>query len=130
MKLRAMHLLLVSVPLVFGLGCAPAGPQQAATGVGVAGSQRGILVRSRPAADSTSETPLNKIDLWFDPPARLGEVTLTGPDGMMPMMVTAVGEVDHYSIPVSVTDPGEYLLSWKASAGGQAHSGSFRFRLR
>lgn len=85
---------------------------------------------STPAADSIVAAPVNELVLNFDPPARLGEVTVTGPDGMMPTMVTSVGEVPRYVIPVHGLGPGNYTVRWAATVGGQAHEGSFGFIVR
>lgn len=89
-----------------------------------------ILAWSRPAAGSTVSAPVNELVFHFSPPARLGEVTVTGPQGAMPMMVTAVGEVEHYSLPLSALRPGRYTVEWKASARGVDYTGSFGFGVR
>lgn len=89
-----------------------------------------ILAWSKPAAGSTISAPVNELALHFSPPARLGEVTVTGSDGAMPMMVTAVGEVEHYSLPLPGLGPGRYLVDWRATAGGVEHRGSFAFQAR
>lgn len=89
-----------------------------------------ILAGSTPANGATVAAPVNRLELRFDPPARLGEVTVTGPDGMMPMMVTAVGEVARYELPLSGLGPGAYRVEWKASIAGTGHQGSFAFTVR
>jgi methionine-rich copper-binding protein CopC len=86
-----------------------------------------ILVGSTPAAGSTVSGPVNELALRFNPPARLDEVTVTGPGGTMPMMVHAVGEAPSYSIPVSGLGPGTYTVDWRASVQGQSHQGRFPF---
>lgn len=93
-------------------------------------SESSILVSSSPAAGSTVSAPVNELVLNFDPPARLGEVTVTGPEGVMPTMITAVGEVPRYSVPLSGLGPGDYMVRWSATAGGQSHEGSFRFSVK
>lgn len=93
-------------------------------------AETSILVSSSPSAGSTVAAPVNELVLNFDPPARLGEVTVTGPDGMMPMMITSVGEVPRYSVPLHGLGPGDYVVRWTATAGGQAHEGSFRFTVQ
>jgi len=93
-------------------------------------SQDSILVGSSPAAGSTVEGPINELVLNFDPPARLMEVTVTGPDGTMPTMITPVGEVARYSVPLPGLGPGSYRVDWRASAAGSAHQGSFGFRVQ
>lgn len=107
--------------------CAPA-----PVAVPTSGAQTGqsILAWSSPAAGSTVSGPVNQLMLHFSPPARLMEVTVTGPEGMMPMMVTAVGEVEHYSLPLSGLGPGSYTADWRASVRGQQHQGRFSFTVR
>lgn len=99
-----------------------AGDQQPAAG--------SILAWSSPAAGSTVRASISELVLHFSPAARLGEVTVTGPDGAMPMMVNAVGEVDHYSLPLSDLGPGAYTVAWRASARGVDYRGSFGFEVR
>ncbi len=89
-----------------------------------------ILAWSTPAAGSTVSGPVNELVLHFSPPARLGEVTVTGPDGAMPMMVTAVGEVKHYSLPLPGLGPGRYAVEWRALAAGAEKQGRFGFTVR
>ena len=96
-------------------------------GADAAGS---ILAWSTPAAGSTVRAPVDELVLHFAPPARLGEVTVTGSEGAMPMMVTAVGEVEHYSLPLSGLGAGTYRVDWKALAAGREHRGSFSFSAR
>jgi len=89
-----------------------------------------ILVSSTPAAGATVEASPESLRLHFDPPARLDEVKITGPQGTMPMMVHAVGEVADYDLPLSGVGPGEYVVEWRAMSGGTEHSGSFAFTVR
>ncbi len=89
-----------------------------------------ILAWSRPAAGSTVSGPVNELQLHFTPPARLGEVTVTGPEGAMPMMVTAVGEVEHYSLPLSGLGSGSYTVDWRAIRAGREYRGTFGFTVR
>lgn len=89
-----------------------------------------ILASSSPAAGATVQGPVNTLELHFNPPARLDEVTVSGPDGLMPMMVHAVGEVAHYSLPLSGLDAGTYTVNWKASRAGETHQGSFAFTVK
>lgn len=93
-------------------------------------AENSILVGSSPAAGSTVAAPVNELVLNFDPPARLGEVTVTGPDGVMPTMITSVGEVPRYSVPLPGLGPGDYMVRWSATVGEQPHEGSFRFSVR
>ncbi len=124
MKPSALYASIAMFSLACGCASQPAPPAAAA------GAEQSILVRSNPAAGATVAAPLDKLELWFNPPARLGEVTVSGPEGLMPMMVTAVGEVGYYSLPVSASAPGNYSVSWTALAAGREHRGSFRFTLR
>ena len=90
-----------------------------------------ILRSSTPANGSTVRGPLNLLELRFSPPARLGEVTVTGGDGTtMPMMVTAVGEAPYYSLPLASLAPDTYTVAWKATAAGERHQGTIRFTVR
>ena len=100
----------------------PASTEQPATAT--------ILASSKPAAGSTVSAPVDELVLHFSPPARLLEVTVAGPDGTMPMMVTAVGEVEHYSLPLAGLGPGRYDVAWRASRGNVEHSGSFEFAVK
>ncbi|MDP9423629.1 MAG: copper resistance protein CopC [Pseudomonadota bacterium] len=112
-------------------GCAPRPEAAAAPGsTPEAGTASSILAWSRPAVGSTVSAPVNELVLHFTPPARLGEVTVTGPDGAMPMMVTAVGEVEHYSLPLTADTPGAYTVAWRATRQGREHQGSFGFTIR
>lgn len=89
-----------------------------------------ILAWSKPAAGSAVPGPVNEVAFHFSPPARLREVTITGPNGVMPTMVTAAGEVAHYSVPVSGLEAGSYRVDWRASVGGVQRNGSFDFTVR
>lgn len=89
-----------------------------------------LLASSVPGNGETVRAPLNRLELHFSPPARLMEVTLSGPGGLMPMMVTPVGETAHYSLPVSGLGPGSYTVDWRALAGSREQRGSFAFTVR
>lgn len=103
----------------------------AAAPVAPVAAERTILASSTPAAGSTVTGPVNQLELRFDPPARLLEVTVTGADGLtMPMMVTAVGEVNRYALPLPGLEPGRYRVDWRASVAGAEHRGSFAFTVR
>lgn len=93
-------------------------------------AQDSILSRSNPAVGSTVQGPVTSLELHFKLPARLDEVTLSGPEGVMPTMVHAIGEVPNYSIPLSDLGPGSYTASWRATARGQNHRGSFGFTVK
>lgn len=103
----------------------------AATPAPPASQAHGILQSSTPADGASVNGPVNQLRLRFSPPARLGEVTVTGGDGMkMPMMVTAVGEVADYVLPLPGLEAGAYTVEWQATAAGSSHQGSFRFTVR
>lgn len=95
-----------------------------------ASTSQSILVKSSPSPGSTVSSTADKLELWFDPPARLHEVTVTGPEGMMPMMVTAVGEVGYYSLPLPGRSAGDYAVRWRATAAAAEHRGEFAFTVR
>lgn len=121
-----IRLAAAAAALGFACGCAQTSAPAAAAGE----SHSSILVGSSPAAGSTVSAPVNELVLNFDPPARLMEITVTGPDGVMPTMITPVGEVRRYSVPLSGLGPGDHRVDWRASSGGAMHSGSFGFRVQ
>ena len=125
--MRCMPLLLAALTLVPACAADP-GPGTTGTTPSVGQS---LLARSSPPDGATVAGPVNALALHFARPARLGEVTVTGSDGTtMPMMVTAVGEVLDYSIPLSGLEAGSYTVRWKASALGTNYQGAFRFDVR
>jgi methionine-rich copper-binding protein CopC len=89
-----------------------------------------ILASATPAAGSTVSAPVNELKLRFNPPARLDEISVNGPEGLMPVKVTAVGEVADYSIPLAGLGRGTYSVSWKAASGGRDYRGSFAFTVK
>lgn len=89
-----------------------------------------VLAGSTPANGAVVSGPLNNLELHFDPPARLAEVTIAGPDGLMPMMVTAAGENAHYSLPLAGLGPGSYTVDWRATVGTREERGTFAFTVR
>ena len=86
-----------------------------------------ILASSTPADSSVVKGPVNSLQLQFDRPALLNQLTVTGPDGTMPMMVHAAAETAHYSIPLPGLTAGRYTVNWRALVGGAEHQGSFVF---
>jgi hypothetical protein len=90
---------------------------------------RSILAWSMPAAGAKVSAPVSELVLHFSPPARLSEVTVTGPRGAMPTRVAAVGEVEHYSLPLSELGVGAVTIDWKATASGVDYRGSFGFEI-
>jgi len=111
-------------------GCTQAAAPPAADARAAQPAQSSILVSSAPAAGSTVRGPVDELMLHFNPPARLHELTVTGPDGTMPMMVHAVAEVAHYSVPTSGLGPGSYTVKWRATSGGREYQGTFPFTVR
>ena len=108
------------------MGCAAPpstapGPQQAETQ---------LLARSTPANGATVAAPVNAMQLKFAKPVRLIEVTLDGPDGLSPMMITAVAETTDYSIPLPGLPGGNYRVNWRANASGRAYEGAISFTVR
>ena len=93
----------------------------------VAQATASILSDSVPAADSKVRVSPSDLRLDFSPAARLVEVTVDGPDGTMPMMVTPAGEVGRYSLPLPDLSPGKYEVHWRATSQGRAHEGRFDF---
>ena len=131
MKLSRLHAPEALAAMFLLAACAqPEQPPAMAGSTETRAESSSILAWSKPAAGSTVSAPANELVLHFSPPARLGEVTVTGPDGTMPMMVTAVGEVEHYSLPLSAEKAGRYTVEWKASAQGVDYNGSFSFEAR
>lgn len=128
-RCRMRHLGLV---LAGALLCSSCGPPKSTISMSDAGEPVAAspLSSTTPKAGSTVAAPVNELVFIFDPPARLGEVTVTGPEGRMPMMVTSVGEVPRYSIPVHGLGPGDYTVRWTATTAGQDHEGIFRFAVR
>ncbi|MEO7814495.1 MAG: copper resistance CopC family protein [Sphingomicrobium sp.] len=93
-------------------------------------TEASILARSTPSNGSTVTAPVNQLALHFARPARLLEVTVDGPDGLSPMMVTAAGETKDYTIPLPGLGAGTYRVNWKASAAGSPYAGVISFTVR
>lgn len=112
------------------LVCGCAAQQLAAPSRVAPDAQGSILTSSDPAANSTVRAPVDALRLHFNPPARLHELSVDGPDGAMPTMVHAVGEASDYSIPLSDLGPGAYTVSWRATAQQRDYRGTFAFTVR
>lgn len=95
-----------------------------------AATSQALLAGSSPANGAVVSGPLDALELYFSPPARLHEVTIAGPEGRMPMMVTATGENARYSLPLAGLGAGSYMVDWRASAGSREESGTFTFTIR
>jgi methionine-rich copper-binding protein CopC len=106
-------------------GCAQ-GPVAAATSA----TSEVILAGIAPAAGSTVKGPIEELTFRFARPARLMELTVNGPDGAMPVMISPVGETTDYSIPVSSLDTGAYTVDWRAASAGRDYRGSFSFTVK
>ena len=130
MKLPGLHARAALAAFALQAGCT----HRPATPAGNPGTSQTadvpMLERSEPAAGSTVQGPLNELMLHFNRPARLGEVTITGPDGTMPMMIMPVGEVEQYALPLSGLGPGAYSVAWRATASGREQQGRFGFTVR
>ena len=122
--MRLKMLVAVSLALHGSVASCTAAPPASA-------AQASILAGSTPAAGSTVGGPVDVLELRFAPPARLLEVTITDSSGqVMPMMVTAAGEVGDYSLPLSGLEPGRYSVAWRVHSGGAEHRGGFAFTVR
>ena len=93
-------------------------------------SREALLVRSAPADGATVRAP-QTLSLSFREPVRLVEVTITGPSGEMPMMVTAAGEQSSYAVPLPDLESGPHEVRWRAlDRGGIAREGRLSFTVR
>ncbi len=93
-------------------------------------AETSVLARSAPADGSIVAGPVNRLQLVFTRPVRLLEVTLAGPDGLSPMMITAAAETTEYSVPLPGLEKGYYRASWKASGAGRTYGGAIAFTVR
>ena len=107
-------------------GCASQAPQATPAQAGEAS----ILARSTPANGASVAGPVNQLQLHFARPARLLEVTVEGPDGLSPMMITSADETSDYSVPLPDLGAGAYRANWKASTAGRIASGTIAFTVR
>lgn len=124
---RSFHPLAAIAAL--GLGACAAQP--AAAPAAPAATQAGSMLHSSsPAAGATVQGPLNSLVLHFQPPARLDELLVDGPDGTMPMMISAAGDQADYTIPLPALGPGAYTVSWRATSAGEEQRGSFAFTVK
>lgn len=96
----------------------------------LAAVQRSILAAAAPTPGSTVHGPVDELKLRFASPVRLDEVTVSGPDGVMPSMIHAAGEARDYAIPISASAAGPYVVSWRAADRGRTHRGSFSFTIK
>lgn len=102
---------------------AAAGPAETAT--------ESILKSSSPANGATLAGAPDNLVLTFTRPTRLIEVVVIGSDGSeMPIMVTAAGELERFSVPLSGLEPGVYSVRWRATSAGRPYEGSLRFTIR
>jgi methionine-rich copper-binding protein CopC len=88
------------------------------------------IVSSSPNFGTTVTGPVDELRLRFSKPARLLEVTVSGPSGDMPTMVDSAEETYEYSIPLPDLGTGKYEARWRASAAGVESSGRLIFSVR
>lgn len=88
------------------------------------------IVSSNPRSGATVDGPVDELRLRFSKPARLLEVTISGPEGDIPTMVDSVEETYEYSIPLPNLGTGKYEVRWRASAAGVESSGRLIFSVR
>lgn len=125
-----MRRLLASIAAIASLALASCAARPAAAPAPAPAAAASILQASDPAPGATVAAPLNALTLHFSPPARLDELLVQGPDGSMPMMVTAAGEQARYSVPLPGLGSGAYTVSWRATAARREHKGSFAFTVK
>lgn len=103
-------------------GAAPPGEASAA----------GLLRSSDPQNGATLAKSPNNLVLVFSQPMRLNEVTIEGGKGTtMPMMVTAAGASERFSLPLSGLEADTYIARWRASGtDGRSQEGTIRFTVR
>ena len=127
--MRAPSLLLFSLAML--PACSAAAPNQDASGSAPFAVRESLFVSSKPADGSTVTAPVDELELEFAKPVRLQEVTVTGADGLkMPIMVTAVGEVIRYSVPLDGLGAGSYTVEWKANSSGVDYNGNIHFDVK
>lgn len=125
--MRALPLLLIPLAL---LPSCTAGRSEAAPDAPRSAHQS-LLLSSIPADGSTVAAPVDELLLDFARPTRLLEVTVSSSDGMkMPIMVDAVGEVTHYSLPLNGLGAGRYTIDWRASSAGIDYRGNIHFDVK
>lgn len=125
--MRAISLLLFSLAL---LPACTAGQSEGTSEAPKSAAQT-LLASSRPADGSAVAAPVDVLELDFARPARLAEVTVTGSDGSkMPMMVNAVGEATHYSLPLDGLGTGRYTIDWRATVVGIDYHGNIHFDVK
>ena len=88
------------------------------------------IVSSNPKSGTTVDGPVDELRLRFSKPARLLEVTISGPDGDMPTMVDSAEATFEYSIPLPDLGAGKYEARWRASVVGEESSGRLTFSVR
>jgi len=126
---RVSSLPRIAVPVLAALSaCTPVDADRATDTTEA--SREALLARSIPAAGATVRAP-QTLSLSFREPVRLVEVTITGPSGEMPMMVTAAGEQRSYTVPLPDLESGPHEVRWRAlDRGGMAHEGRLSFTVR
>ena len=112
---------------VLAPGCAIP-EENASAPAGATASPAPFLLRSSPAAGATVGAP-DELVLVFDRPVALAEVTVVGPDGAMPMMLSPAGAQSRYALPLHGLGPGIYEVRWRIG-GAAPREGGFRFTVR
>lgn len=114
-------------PLAVLAACAPVPQNESEAALASDGA---ILVSARPANGATIRAPQG-LALTFRQPVRLAELTISGPSGEMPIMVTSAGLRTAYSLPLPDLEPGPYHVTWRALAqDGTTHAGRLSFTVR
>lgn len=121
------HLGTMALALAF-IGCGA--PQRSEATSSSASASALTVVSSNPSPGATVEPPVDELVLQFSRPALLIEVAVSGPDGLMPLMVHPAGETLRYSIPLPSLEAGPYDVRWRASAAGREYSGTVSFNVR
>ena len=93
-------------------------------------SAASVLIASSPADGSTVSGPVEELRFRFSRPVALAEVTVNGPEGMMPIMISPAGEVEQYSVPLAGLESGNYNVVWRVNSRGQPSEGKISFRVR
>jgi methionine-rich copper-binding protein CopC len=120
------NLLLAGLALLTVSGCTAGSPASPRAQAG----EQALLASSAPANGSIVAGPVNQLKLRFAVPARLLEVTVEGPEGLMPMMITPASEAVDYSVPLPGLGAGAYRVNWKASVSGATQKGTLTFSVR
>ncbi len=89
-----------------------------------------LLTRSTPAHGQILRRSPGELSLTFREPVRLAEVTISGDDQLIPIMLAPAGAQKRFRIPLPELDRGSYTVAWRAGVGAESRQGSFRFQIR